>query len=65
MEAPSNTIMCTCCKKEVTFHYSPVNHLEHLALAICTVGLWIPFWILSARAKTRLCDVCGMDLPGE
>lgn len=65
MEAISNTCMCTRCKREVPFRHASVNHLEHLGLTICTLGLWLPFWILSARAKSRICDICGTDLPSD
>ncbi len=54
-------LFCTWCKKDVSFHMEQVDHRKELIRTICSVGLWLPFWLLSiAASKTnRICADCG------
>ncbi|HRU05168.1 MAG TPA: hypothetical protein P5137_05270 [Candidatus Brocadiia bacterium] len=58
MTATTNVCRCNHCKKDVTFHVNPVNHLQQLLMTIFTLGLWLPMWIVSAVARPKICDAC-------
>jgi hypothetical protein len=59
MAVQQGTIVCCRCKKPVTFHVDPVNHLKQFALSLATLGLWLPMWLLLTFVKVKVCDECG------
>jgi len=59
MPQDTKTAYCNNCKKPVTFHYQPVNHLVQLIATLFTVGMWLPIWITMTFMRTRLCDECN------
>jgi len=65
--ATNETLFCTWCRKDVSFHMEKVDHRRELILTICSAGLWLPFWLLlMAAAKTnRICDDCGSAISRE
>lgn len=53
------SIVCNQCGQSVGTLNSP-NHLLHAILAVLTVGLWVPVWILSAMSTGKpICNRCG------
>jgi hypothetical protein len=51
---------CKNCQKRVMAIRPGTNHLLHLVLAVLTVGLWIPIWVLvSAKIGGWRCQQCG------
>ena len=52
------TVYCSRCKKDVPYHYDPVNHWKQLLLTIMTCGLWLPIWICMVLSPTKLCNQC-------
>ena len=59
---PTETVYCNHCKKDVRYHYDPVNHGKHLLLSIFTLGLWLPMWLCVTFRPTKLCNECGGPL---
>jgi hypothetical protein len=55
----THTAYCLRCKKQVGYHYDPVNHWKQLLLTIGTVGLWLPMWICMTYSPTKLCNDCN------
>jgi hypothetical protein len=55
----TQTAYCRRCRKQVGYHYDPVNHWKQLLLTIGTVGLWLPMWICMAFSPTKLCNDCN------
>jgi len=58
----SITAYCGHCKKDVSYHYEPVNHLKQLVLSVVTLGLWLPMWLCATYLPTRLCDQCNQPI---
>lgn len=58
------TVYCSQCKKDVQYHYDPVNHWKQLLLTIFTLGLWLPIWLCMALGPTKLCNECDGPLWG-
>ncbi len=65
MEKSQTTCYCDKCRKEVTFHYPPVNHKAHAIGSILTAGLWLPFWLFRCVARSRICDECNEIMWGK
>jgi len=63
--ANPETVFCGRCKRDVHYHYDPVNHWKQLLMTIITLGLWFPMWLCMALSPTKLCDECGGPLWGE
>ena len=55
----SESAYCGNCKKEVGYHYDPINHIKHLLLTICSLGIWLPIWVCVVVAPSKMCDQCG------
>jgi hypothetical protein len=53
---------CEVCDKQTLHTKDRVNHVLHLILSICTLGLWLIVWLVlgisNSTAKPR-CAVCG------
>lgn len=52
---------CTACRAN-TQHLRPsTSHVLHLILALITLGLWIPVWLLVAVSNSTQgqCSQCG------
>lgn len=62
MSSPKSTLFCTECHAQVSFHTDPVDHKRELLRTICTMGIWLPIWLLVAFARPKLCDRCGNTL---
>ena len=62
--ASAGTVYCSHCKKEVYYHFDPVNHGKQLLLTIVSLGLWLPVWLCMALSPTKLCDECDEPLWG-
>ena len=58
----TGTVYCNQCRKEVHYHYDPVDHWKQLLLAIFSLGLWLPIWLCMVWRPTRLCDKCNGPL---
>lgn len=52
---------CNHCQKNVMAQKNTPNHLLHFFLAIFTLGLWIPIWILISvfNVGGYRCTQCG------
>ena len=60
------TLLCSWCGKEVSFHMEKVDHRKELIRTIATLGLWLPLWLcLTAASKTKICDECGNAIRQE
>jgi hypothetical protein len=59
---PVENVHCSRCRKDVSYHYDPVNHWMQLALTIFTFGLWLPMWICMVFGPTKLCNECDGPL---
>jgi hypothetical protein len=57
--ANSQLAHCPQCKKDVGYHYDPINHGKQLLLTIFTLGLWLPIWLAMAFCPTKLCNKCN------
>jgi hypothetical protein len=55
---PAEKKYCHKCKKEVSCHFDPIAHWEHLLATIITCGLWLPIWIGITFYPTSICDEC-------
>jgi hypothetical protein len=55
----SQSVYCGHCKKNVPYHYDPVNHWMQLLLSVLTLGLWLPIWLTMSFRPTKLCNECG------
>ncbi len=53
------TVFCEQCKKNVSYHYTPVNHVKQLLLSIFTLGIWLPIWLGMVYCPTKICDECN------
>ena len=60
--ANSNLVHCDHCAKDVEYHYDPLNHWKHLLFSVCTLGLWLPFWLFATLSPSKLCNQCGNHL---
>ena len=49
---------CGRCKKEVGYHFDPVNHWLQLLLSIFSLGLWLPIWACMTFGPSKMCDQC-------
>ena len=56
--AELKTVHCNQCKKDVCYHYEPVNHLTQLVLVVITLGLWLPMWLWVVCSPTKMCNEC-------
>ncbi|MCH9730148.1 MAG: DUF2510 domain-containing protein [Actinomycetia bacterium] len=43
----------------------PVNHILHLLLSVFTLGLWIPFWIITASTSGQKQYLLAVDTKGH
>lgn len=59
------TVYCGHCKKQVPYHFDPVNHWKQLLLAAITLGLWLPIWLCMVFSPTKLCNECNGPLWAE
>lgn len=55
-------VYCNECKKNVGYHYDPVNHWKNLAITIFSFGLWLPIWLLMTFAPTKICNECNRPI---
>ena len=54
-------VFCKTCNK-TTLHIQPsTSHVLHLLLAVVTMGIWIPIWVLMAVNNNNQgqCTACG------
>lgn len=54
----SETAFCENCHKNVSYHYTPVNHAKQAFLVVITLGLWLPVWLCMVYCPTKMCDAC-------
>lgn len=59
------SVYCAHCKKEIAYHYDPVNHGKHLLFSILSLGLWVPLWVCVTFAPSKICDECGQPIWSE
>lgn len=51
---------CPICEKQKKIQRPRINHVLHLLLSLCTLGIWIFVWILlSIRIGEWRCSTCG------
>ena len=55
----SESIHCSHCKKEVSYHFDPIDHWRQLLFTLLSLGLWLPIWICLTFAPSKICDECG------
>ncbi len=54
------TGFCKACKKQVAIRRPGTNHLLHLFLTLCTLGLWSIVWVfVSIKIGGWRCSQCG------
>lgn len=54
---------CPSCQQQVLIQRPTTSHVLHLLLAVITVGLWIPIWLLaSVRIGGWRCSLCGRNV---
>lgn len=59
---PTKQIMYECedCKRPTIHLQQEPNHILHLLLSICTLGLWLLIWLFQ-RSTIPQCTVCGKE----
>lgn len=55
-------VHCGHCKKEVRYHFDPVNHWRHLLTSVLSLGLWFPIWMCVTFGPSKICDECGAPI---
>lgn len=60
--ASTDMVHCSHCDKDVAYHYAPINHGKHLLYSVCSLGLWLPIWLFTTFAPSKLCNECGNPL---
>lgn len=65
MTKKQDTYYCSTCKKQVNFHYEPVNHMKMALLSLLTLGLWVPVWMGLTFVKVKYCDECDYPLSDD
>ena len=58
------TAYCSQCKKDVQYHFAPINHWKQLLLTIFSLSLWLPIWLCMTFGPTKLCNECDGPLWG-
>ncbi len=61
MQAQSSGF-CSHCEKKVLAVKDKVNHVLHLILSLCTIGLWSWIWLILwivNLCKSYRCTKCG------
>lgn len=60
MSTEESTGWCRCCQAQRLIRRPGTSHVLHLLLAVITLGLWIPIWLLcSIRFGGWRCTQCG------
>ncbi|MBN1911548.1 MAG: hypothetical protein JW818_17535 [Pirellulales bacterium] len=57
--ASAAIIHCNHCKKDVQYHFDPVDHKKQLFLSLITLGLWLPVWLGLTFRPTKMCNECN------
>jgi zinc-ribbon domain len=61
MVAQEASGFCKGCNRQVVVRRQGTNHVLHLLLALVTVGIWIPIWLLlSIKIGGWRCGSCGL-----
>jgi hypothetical protein len=63
--ATAGTFYCGRCRKDVPYHFDPVNHWKQLLLTVVTLGLWLPMWLCVVFCPTKLCNQCNEPMWGD
>jgi hypothetical protein len=61
MSFHENTAGCYRCQKQVLIRAKATNHIFHLLMTACTIGLWIFVWLyyLVFHRPSYRCTFCG------
>ena len=52
-------VFCNRCKKDVLYHFEPINHFKQLLMVVFTLGLWLPMWLYMVAGPTKMCNECN------
>jgi hypothetical protein len=59
---PLAVMHCPRCRKDVQYHYEPINHGKQCLLTLITFGMWLPMWLCLTFSPTKMCNECGGPL---
>lgn len=62
MNNSQEMLHCSFCQKKVTYHIPTVNHRKEFIRTLCSLGFWLPFWLLLSLGQSKVCDLCGNPL---